>query len=485
MSSNPLVTIRNILDVFFQMEVDENLFSMQMTDGTHYWDVIRTHVYLCLHAAHGGPFTRPTSSNNPSALAGCKDLLRPLVNAVSRRYLIARSPAFVCFTFQRIRSGPRLVDTIADHLVDLLGEDAVAVELLNKSAISYPKLLTGEKTRVPMVSIRAPHNPSESEAVAGFVNKLITCHFGISLDVTDVVVEAISAYETTRAYYREVFSSTRLRAILGTNNGSLGGAFSAAKEAGIPSIELQHGGSSRHTIYWSYPGAITASHPGLSLPTAYFTYSDYWRDNTHFPVKMFRSIGTDYFHHSPIPAPGEDVLMISSYMYRDVLFDMALELADKDIARNIVFKLHPHEFDSKARLVARCGARANIEIVTDEHEFAQLFARCQFVVGVQSTTIYLALQAGKRVCLLKHSNYFWHEDIFSYVELFSNSSELHDILQNRDGIRFTNHASIPALFEPFSATAFLEALNDVHELMAAERTPVPVGSISNLPHRAL
>lgn len=485
MSSRPPITIRNILDVFFQMEVDENLFSMQMTDGTHYWDIIRSEVYLCLHAAHGGPFARPTSSPRPSPLARCKDLLKPLLNEISSRYLIAKSPAFVCFTFQRIRSGSRLVDNIADHLVDLLGEDLVAVELLNRSAISYHRLLTGEKTRVPMVAIRSPHNRSESETVAGFVNKLITSHFGIALNVTNVVVEAISAFEHTRAYYRAVFTRAQPRAIMGANNGSLRGAFSAAKENGIPSIELQHGGSSRHTIYWSYPSAITASHPGLSLPTAYFTYSDYWQGNTHFPVKMFRSIGTDYFYQKPIPAPGNDVLMISSYMYRDALFDLALELADKDVTRTIVFKLHPHEFDRRGELIARRGGRDNIEIVGDEHEFAQLFARCQFVVGVQSTTIYLALQAGKRVCLLKHSNYFWHEDIFRYVELFNNSSELHDILQNRSGIHFVNQAAIPELFDPFSATDFLKALDDVQELMAAGRPPAPTRTYSSSLNRAL
>lgn len=479
------ISIRNLLDIFFRMETEEELFSKRLSDGTHFWDAIRADVYLCLHTAHGGPFVRSVSSPKPSPLGHCKELLKPLINEVSRRYLIAKSPTYICFTFQRIRSGPGLVDNIADHLIDLLGDDSVAVELLNKSAISYSKLLTGGKTRIPMVAIRSPHNRSESEAVAGFINKLITRHFGIVLDVTDKVVEAISVFEATRAYYRTVFSRTRPRAIMGANNGSLGGAFSAAKEAGIPSIELQHGGSSRHTIYWSYPSAITASHPGLSLPTAYFTYSDYWRDNTHFPAKMFRSIGTDYFHQKPISAPGTDVLMISSYMYRDALFDLTLELADTDPARNILFKLHPHEFDKKAELVARREARENIKIVDDEYEFEQLFAQCQFVVGVQSTIIYLALQAGKRVCLLKHSNYFWHEDIFRYVELFDNSVELQDILENRSGLYFMNQASVPELFDPFSTTAFLKALDDVQELMAAERSPAaPVRAISDSPHCA-
>jgi len=356
---------------------------------------------------------------------------------------------------------------MAHHVGSSRRADSVAIELMNKSAIRCRNMLTGGLTRLPPVAIRSLLADTELEKIAQQVKQAIFRHFGLALDIARLVADAIAMFRDTRDHYRTLFRDFRPRAIIGVNNGTLSGMYLAAKEAGVPTVELQHGASTYYTIFWSYPTSIAPSHPGLSLPTAYFTYSDYWNTNTHFPVKLFRSIGTDYFYQEPAASVSNDVLMISSYMYRDALLGLALELAAKDTGRTVFFKLHPHEFDKKAQVVGFCQTHQNIRIVCDELEFPELLTLCRYVIGVQSTAIYLALQARKHVCLLKHSNYFWHEDVFKYVELFDSADELHGLTHDGEGVHFKNHSAIPDLFQPFSEQAFVKALDDVEEAVAS------------------
>jgi hypothetical protein len=455
--------LRNFHDMFFRMEVEEGLFSMQMLDGTFFWDAIRRDVYLHLHAEHGGPFAKTEPTRAPSLVSRAKDIAKPLANRISRRYLTAKTPKYIFITLQRQRFKGQLIDNISDPLYDLLKADSVAIELMNKAAIRYGNMLTGHATRLPPVAMRASRVDAELRKVAQHVNQIVSRHFGMACDIYRLVTDLINMFRATRNYYRTLFLGFRPTAIIGVNNGTLSGMYSAAREARVPAIELQHGASTCHTIFWSYPASIAPSHPGLSLPAGYFTFSDYWNANTHYPVRFFRSIGSDYFSQKPVENVGNDVLMISSYMYRDVLFDLTLQLAAKDTQRTVFFKLHPHEFDKEDHLNRLCQSHHNIRIVCDELEFSELLAACRYVVGVQSTAMYQALHARKLVCLLKHSNYFWHEDIFDFVELFESASELHDLTHQGRGSLSKNLGSIPEFFRPFSKPDFLRALDDVQK----------------------
>jgi hypothetical protein len=235
--------------------------------------------------------------------------------------------------------------------------------------------------------------------------------------------------------------------------------FSAAKSLKVPTIELQHGASNSNTILWSYPSSISSSHLGLSLPTAYLTFSEFWKGNSHYPVKVLDSIGNDYFYQEKINGSSDGVLIVSAYMYRTELLQLALELAKSAKDKLIYFKLHPHEFAVKNSLLDAFCMHANIIVICDEMDFPSLFKVCNYVVGIHSTTLYIALQAGKKVCIYKRSNYFWHDDIFEYVELFNNVTELRDIIYLEDRY-FPKMHSAPIFFQPFDNNKFNNILSN-------------------------
>jgi hypothetical protein len=73
----------------------------------------------------------------------------------------------------------------------------------------------------------------------------------------------------------------------------------------------------------------------------------------------------------------------------------------------------------------------------------------------------MALQAGKKVCIYKRSNYFWHFDIFEYVELFDKAADLMEIIADSNNMYFKNLSKVPVFFQPFDASRFMNALSVV------------------------
>jgi hypothetical protein len=444
------------------MEETEALFNLQGRDGTYFWDIVRRDVYLRLHTMHGGPFVDSPLLPHPPPFTNVKDVLKQLRNRGTLRYLESRAPKYIFITGQRIRLRGQLIDNISDHLYELVFKDAIAVELMNKAAISYRNMLFGRRTRIPPVAVRRNRIERDLSRIVEAISSAVSKHFGASIDAPNLIHGPILTFRENKNFYLELFAHYRPNAIVCINNGTLYGLFSAGKEMRVPILELQHGGSNYRTIFWSYPKSISASHPGLITPTAYLTFSDFWNANTHFPVSLKRWIGNDYFYQKPIAGDENGVLIVASNMYHELLLNLALELSDLSKEKKVYYKLHPHQFGQKAAVAAACRERSNIAIVSDDLEFPELFKLCNYVVGVHSTSLYIALQAGKKVCVYKRSNYFWHEDIFEYVELFDRVSELVDIFDNPPGKYFRNAGNLPVLFQPFDTQRFLQVLEGVH-----------------------
>lgn len=443
------------------MEEKKDLFLRQMSDGTYYWDILRRQVYLFLHTLHGGPFKLPNIRPKQKISNKFMNIGKLAINILSKQYLVKRKPKYIFVTAQRIQKGTSLIDNISDHLFELVKNKAAAIELLNKKSISYWSLILNKETRVPPVAVKIKNTKSEIDKVATIIQTLIKQYFNISVDVYQLVYETIVTFQETKSYYIKMFSKHKPIVVICVNNGTLNGLFSAARSFKIPTIELQHGASNSHTIFWSYPSSISSDHPGLSLPTAYLTFSEYWNANTNYPVKFIDYIGNNYFFSKQVIGREDGVLIISGYMYREELLRFAIELAIREENIKIYFKLHPHEFDEWKNITFACRKYSNIIIICNEMDFHELYKLCNYVVGIHSTNMYLALQAGKKVCILMRSNYFWHKDIFNYVSLINSVDDLKKVMNNISGQRFKSTSQLPVFFNPFSAKRFMNSLANV------------------------
>ena len=120
-------------NIFFEMEEQEELFDLQLADGTYYWDIIRRDVFAVV--MNYPPKDRHVNfySKNRSMIENkIRDLVKAGINEISLRYLISHKPNYIFTTFQRPAKGGRNVDYISDHLYDLVSEKSICIEHINQ-----------------------------------------------------------------------------------------------------------------------------------------------------------------------------------------------------------------------------------------------------------------------------------------------------------------------------------------------------------------
>jgi hypothetical protein len=445
---------------FYEMEEADGLFDRQSDDGTYYWDIVRYTVFVGLQREYGGPYKNPVSTSKASPIATGKNAIKALLNRFTREYLSSSEPEYLFYTAQRTLIGSRFVDTISDPLFELLGERSIAIEAINRESISVVDMLLRRRTRVPTVFIYDPPQSGPLQSMADAISASIAKHFDRLPDVAGLIREPLATYRQYKEHFRAVFARHKPKAVIVVNNGPLKGLFAAAREMGIPTLELQHGAPSVESPFWSYPTGIPSTHPGLSLPTAYLVFSEYFKGITHFPVAHAHAIGNDYLYQKPVANTADAIAIISAYMYQDDLLRLAVALAESFPTRVIYFRLHPHQFLQKAAIAEQVRHRQNIVVQSDEMSLAELFAACTFVIGVHSTVLYSALQARKKVMIYRISNYFFLQDVFPFVELFDSVADAVVLIRTHT-VRFANVDGAPIFFAPLDRAAFLSALTNV------------------------
>jgi hypothetical protein len=445
---------------FYEMEEAEGLFDRQSDDGTYFWDIVRNSVFVGLQGEYGGPFKNPGSTTKASPIATGKNAVKALLNRFTQGYLSSREPEYLFYTVQRTLTGSRLLDMVADPLFELIGERSIAVEAVNWESISFLDMLLRRRTRVPTVFIYDPPESGPLQSMADTISVSIAKYFDRLPDVASVIRDPLAHYKQYKEHFGAVFARHKPKAVLVVNHGPLKGLFAAARESGIPTLELQHGTPSVESPFWSYPTGIPSTHPGLTLPTAHLVFSEYFKGITRFPVAHTCAIGNDYLHQEPLANTADAVAIIAAYMYQEDLVRLAVALAESFPTRRIYFRLHPHQFAQKAEIAAQMRHRQNIVVQTDEMSLTDLFAATTFVIGVHSTVLYSALQARKKVMIYRISNYFMIQDVFPFVELFDSVADAVALIREHT-ISFPNFDKAPTYFEPLDRAAFFGALTSV------------------------
>jgi len=456
-----MIDVNTLPALFFDMEERDGLFDLRLPDGTYYWDLVRFEVFGALYHAYVGTFENPMSVPKaaPSLL---RNVVKWSINASIRRRIVHRRPKYLFYTIQRWKQEGRFIDTIADPVFELVKHESVAMEFANVNTRSVKALFARGDARLPVPLICGSHLLSGGHQVVRELGDLLSRRFDRPIDLPRLLTEPLARYFQYRRHFSRVFARHAPKAIVVHNNGVLKGLFAAARAHGISTLELQHGATSPEGPFWSYPISIRSNHPGLTLPTAFLTFADYWKTNTHYPVRHAVTIGNRHLFQPHSPNTTGNVTVISAYMYQKELGELTRYLAARFPARLFYFKLHPHQFKSLEEISSEFSGQRNVRIVTDDLTLTQLFALSDFVIGIHSTALYSALQANKNVMIYRRVNYYFLKDIFAYSELFASPDEAASIISNAH-VRFREKARAPLFFAPFDADACRHALESLCE----------------------
>lgn len=456
-----MIDVNTLPARFLDMEERDRLFDLRLPDGTYYWDLIRIDVFAALYHAYVGTFEDPASTPK-AAPSLVKDVVKRSINAAIRRRIVSRAPKYLFFTIQKAKHEGLFVDIIADHIFDLVQHESVAMDFANVSARSATVLLASGRARTPVPLICGSRPLNADHRIIRELGQVISRRFDRSIDLPRLLTEPLALYFQYHSYFSRMFARHAPRAIVINNNGQFKGLFAAARAHRIPTLELQHGSTSPDVPFWSYPASIPRNHPGLTLPTAFLTFADYWKTHTHYPVRHMRTIGNPHLYQPRAPNTTGSVAVISAYMYQKELGEVTRALAARFSTRLFYVKLHPHQFNRLKDIVGEFATHPNVRVVTDDMSLTQLFAASDFVAGVHSTALYSALQAGKNVMIYRRPEYAFPKDITAYCELFESVEEAASIISNAH-MRFRERDRAPVFFAPFDGEACRHALESLRD----------------------
>jgi len=447
--------------IFLDMEQRDGLFDRRLPDGTYYWDLVRYDVFGALYHAYGSPFESPAAIPK-AAPSLVKNVVKRAIDATIRWRIVRRKPKYLFYTIQRAKQEERFMDLIADPVFDLVEHEAVAMESANVNTRSVDAMLARGESRLPAPLVRGSRPLSSGHQAVRELGEWLSRRFERSIDLPSVLTEPLAVYFQYRRHFSRMFARHVPKAIVVNNNGLLKGLFAAARAHRIPTFELQHGTTSPEGAFWSYPESIRSDHPGLTMPTGFLTFADYWKTHTHYPVRHVTTIGSAHLFQPRSPNTTGHVAVISAYMYQKDLGELTRFLAARFPERLFYFKLHPHQFKSLKEISAEFAVQRNVRIVTDDLTLTQLYTMSDFVIGIHSTALYSALQANKNVMIYRRANYCFIKDIFEYSELFASPEEAASIISNAHA-RFRGKTRAPIFFAPFDTEACRHVLETVRE----------------------
>lgn len=415
---------------FLNMEISENLFSLKSSNDIYFWDLIRREVFIIINSKN--PYDKTNNSIKKTLLINIhnyfKDLIKAILNHISMQYIARKKPDYIFTTFQRSFKNGQLYDNVVDDLVDLVKDDALCIEYVNKIAINKYQLILGGKTKVPPVYIYTSKDLDNIDEINSIVSAKIYDHFNLDIDFSGTILQCIQTFKTTENFYNKLFKKHSPKKIICTDDGTLKGLFSAARTKNIEVAEIQHG-ASPGSILWTYDKTLDYKNEGLYMPTIFMTFSKYWKEIIDFPCKEKIEIGNNNFFQSQVK--GRDgICFISNNLFHDDFIRLAIELEAIGSEQNIYYKLHPQQYKKKELILNQLPKNSKINILTNEFPSNKLFEECSYFVAVRSSLIYSALQAGKNILIYKKYNYDWDKILLQSSVTFLTAYEINYAINN-------------------------------------------------------
>ena len=395
-------TLRTVTEAFLAMEGELDLLSGSLGriwEGARF--PIHQRLLAALAATGRGQVHYPTLQ--PSRLRRAWGYAR---SALSRPSLASAPADFLIVGHPRRQRTPEgaWTDPYIDPLLAPLGRAARVVEAPYLGRHRAPPHVPGVRylddillLGTAAANLGERHPTQQERRAMEAVADEVGVRFGVDAGVAADVVQKMDEFRSHRVgalrFYDRLLARVRpkvLVLVVGYGHEPL---IEAARERGIPVVELQHG-----VIYPYHLGYTFPSAPKATFPDHLLTFGRFWVDATCYPIprERVRSVGYPAFDAARSAfrrRPGPEILFVSQLAVGEHLSRMAAELA-RGTSAPIVYKLHPGETHGWAERYPWLR-EARIQVVDDPGQpVYDLFATAKAQVGVFSTALYEGLGLG-------------------------------------------------------------------------------------------
>ncbi|KGK98389.1 hypothetical protein LI82_11840 [Methanococcoides methylutens] len=229
----------------------------------------------------------------------------------------------------------------------------------------------------------------------------INSHFNIDLNFKNFFSEWIIQFKCYYKFYEKLLQKRNPSTIFvvvsyGTYNIPL---ISAAKDNDIQVIEIQHGTISPYHLGYNFPNC---NQELAYFPDIFYSFGTYWNDIVNFPIckKNIICYGFPYMRtrkekYNKAMKKKKQILFLSQGAIGKELAKFVYEAAQVLDEYNIVYKLHPGEYDrweKEYNELVLANHLKNVEVISDnKKELYHYFAESEYQIGVFSTAIYEGL----------------------------------------------------------------------------------------------
>jgi hypothetical protein len=439
---------------FMHLEEELDLFpdTARMPDPG-WWDVVRHDVMKLVYnrlAGVGSEALPPVRFATSLRHLGERLLLRAALEIRLRpgRYdvLVYRAP--------RLTREGRRVDTALDQVLATCPGRKLVIN-------TFPHRYDRRFARINDLAPRP--------AALDMLEARIRTEYGVAIDLDQFVRQRLADFEVGLRRYRELLSRAQPRLLLVSQNGIEKALFRAAREAGVPCVEVQHGLINGAHPAYAYPRSVGGEGHAM-FPDVFFAFSQFWIDGCHYPARHQLPVGNDVFCPPRLPPPpaGGSVLVISAPKYHDALLRWLHLAAPLASDRHFVYKLHPSQATAVGTIRAQLADLANVSVRSTDVAVQALLAEARDVLLIQSTVAYEAVQAGRRLLVIPELDYDTHADLFPLksVEVVADADALAAALA-----RTPAASEALVFFKPFDASLSARVLE---QLLATGKPPAPV-----------
>lgn len=419
----------NFTDEFFEFEIKNKLFDIIDNKGLRPWEAVRYWVYFNIsHKGQGGHVSEPRPSLFVRLLHFINEIIFSLI------YLLTHKKCeYLCIFSSRDLKDEEYYDKISDNLYHLLDkEKTIGIETYNVHGKYKYKGYTC------------------SAIVETIVKYFVRCKFDFT-PVQKLIQERFPGYDMNLSdlegwyrifvsqylFYKFIFNHYGIRKVFMVQNGIHKGLFAAANELGIEVNEYQHGQISRNHLAYSYPDNTEITPSNIYHPTRLMLFGEFWGKGRVYPGVKNVTLGNDAYAESAewVDIKGNKcILVISNREEGKMLAELVKGILNIDKEFTFYMKLHPNQYTEVDDYKNIFENYPNVNVITNDDTVNHLLSRSEAILVVQSTAELEALQAGRKVYVVKYGSYEFMDFVFNEPGVYQITNS-HDFIESYNQYR--------------------------------------------------
>lgn len=400
--------IKNIIEEFWKIEQKNNVFNLEIKN-IYYWQLVRFSVIREIIEKSG--IQGQAHSRKDTTRDRLKGLISLFWNALMKNPLIGDyNKDILIFDHKRkIKIKNKHIDIYTHYLI----KDIEKNNNINYEVIEFPYLrkhFTNQKVKnrkygdifilskiIKRRTITTNFSADDIKSLRSLEEDLKN-KFNINIDIINKVKTAILNFKLDFNLYSKLFNKRKPKVIYLVVSYGHEALIAAAKKCNIRVIEIQHGVITRYHPAYSFPHYRNEL---IYFPDEIFTFGQYWNESVQYPKSVqlttygFPFLKNQMKKYLNVVKKDNQILFLSQGTIGKELSEFAYQLALELSDYNIIYKLHPGEYDRWKKTYKSLGEATkltNFKVIdNNEKSLYSYFAESKYQAGVYSTAIFEGL----------------------------------------------------------------------------------------------